>query len=182
MGLAVLLAAALILAVMAQWHYRRTGSTVIRVHWWMAVYGVMLVAYQFKIAESIFSIVALAGLVITLTLLTGWGRMRLTLSGAFSFLGALLIIWLCLQLNIWLGRAAAFLAIALWWLRGRRFVELPWSVWAVALTVGLGDWLLNQDILTDVQTSLTYGLIVLITLIVEAYQRQRRPPDNKTPE
>lgn len=179
MGLAVLLAAALILAVMAHWHYRRTGSTVIRVHWWMAVYGVVLVAYQFKVAESIFSVVALAGLVITFTLLTAWGRMRLMLSGAFSLLGALLIIWLCLQIDIWLGRAAAFLTIALWWLKGRRFVELPWSVWAVALTVGLGDWLLNQGILTDVQTSVIYGLIMLITLIVEAYQRQRRPPDSK---
>lgn len=172
-GMSTLLLALVGALALAAWQERRTGSTVIPIHVWIIIYGLILVPAQYQQTQDVFQAVTLAGLLILLACLSLWGQLRATLSGALLFAALLAGVWLVTLFNAAWAWGLALLALGAWWLLARRRFWIPLSAWLLALA-GIGLGVLVRQYLLDLFPALAVYL-GLLTLLLLWHYRQRHP-------
>jgi hypothetical protein len=151
---------------------RRTGSTVLTVHVWIGIYGLILVAALFQQHGDVLEAVTLGGQILLLAALSLWGQLRATLSGALTFAALLGAVWLVTALNGHGGLWAAVLLLAAWWLLARRRFWIPWSAWLLALAGVSLSVLVHQNMLDQTAALIVY-LGALGVLLFLAWRRRK---------
>jgi hypothetical protein len=96
--------------------------------------------------------------------LLAWKRIHVTLAGGIGLLFAAGLIWLALELNIWLGRAATIIAVLAWWRWGKRFIWFPLSFWGVLTAALIVGWLADQWNWPSILASAIFSAIAVIFL------------------
>lgn len=166
-GALILLLAALGAAGLAHWQHQRTGSSVIPVHVWIIIYGIILVAAEYRAAGDFASAIYLAGLLVILAQSAARGRVVLTLPGALGLAAGLGLVGLVLHFDLWLGRALAVALASAWWWGGRRHASLPLAFWVAALAAGICEELARSGQWSAVQAGLVFAGVVAALLAWE---------------
>lgn len=171
-GLLTLLLALAGAPALAVFQERHTGSTVLPVHVWIVIYGLILVPAQYQQTHNLFEAATLAGLLALLAFLSRWGHLPITLSGALACAALLAFIWLARAFNeAWWPWAAA-LALVGWWLLGFRRLRMSWTAWLLALA-GVGLSVLLRQSLLDLSQALLLYLGLLFVLLGLAWRRRK---------
>lgn len=148
----------------AAWQYRQAGTTVIPAHWWVFLGGFVFVLYQMAVAQNIFSVVALMGMIVTLGVLLALERIRYTFRGLIGFLFVIFILQFVFSLDIWMGRALTGVALFLWWRWGKKYLSFPRAFWGVIVMLSVCLWAWNQQWLSDLGASVVFCVIVTVLL------------------
>ena len=165
----IILITVALLAGLSVWR-RRAGHDVIPAHVWALMLGILLVSQQ-ALAGDLYATVVLSGLVITVTALLGWKRIHVTLAGGVGLLLALGLLWLGLEINVWLGRIAAIVAALAWWRWGRKFIWFPLGFWGVLVAGVAIEWLAQNWVWSSIQAAVIFSIAVVIFL----WHEKRRP-------
>jgi transcriptional regulator with XRE-family HTH domain len=168
----VLSACGLLILGMA-WQYRRTGTTIIPVHWWVFLGGFVLVSYQMTVAQNIFSVVALANVLVTLGVLLALERIRYTLHGILGFLLAIFALQFVLSFDLWVGRALTGVALFLWWRWRKEYLSFPPVFWGVLATMIVCLLVWKEQWLSDFWASIAFSMITIALLLWD--YREHRP-------
>ncbi len=163
----VVLSACGLLILGVAWQYRRSGTTIIPAHWWVFLGGLVLVLYQMTIAQSIFSVIAPASIIITLGTLLALGRIRFTLRGLLGFLFASFLLQTVFSFDVWLGRAMTCAALFVWWRRGKEYLSFPPVFWGVVIALAVCLWGWKQQWLPDLGMSIIFGGVIALLLLWE---------------
>lgn len=166
-GLIVIPLAALSLTALMAWQKRRTGSTLIPAYWWSLIYGSILVLYEIKVGENLYDVIALAGLIIVLSVLAARGRINFTLTGMVAFIVGISLLLIALEFNIWIGRILAVPLIFIWWIWGKRYLSFPISFWMVILVDGICIWAIKQGFLPETYASIIAVIIASLAILWE---------------
>jgi hypothetical protein len=162
-GIPILLFSAGVLAALTAWRRQRTGSGVIPVHFWIALWGSVIVLYELTTAPNALAPAATACLFSVLALLWARNRIRATLRGLFGLvvIGGLLVV--LIEREPLLGRLAVLLVLLLWWGFARQYLWFPPSFWATLLAISAGLALYRYAGWPDSQAALLMcGLTALI--------------------
>lgn len=160
-------------AGLAYWQKRRTGSTVLPVHVWIAIFGAALVAGLWQEGEAPLRVIYLAGLVSVLACASAWGRLTATLPGALGLLVALGLVAIAGRLLPWAGGLVALGLFGLWAWRGRRWISLPLGVWLTAGAAGLCEYGVRQPALTATQAGVVFIGLAGLFLAYEFWRARR---------
>jgi hypothetical protein len=145
-GLIFILLAVTCLAAMMVWLHYRTGDTIIPVHWWVFIYGSLVVLYEISIDANWFHVISLGSLIVILGLLLSLGRIRFTLTGIIVFLACIGILVIVLNFNLWLGRILTASLIAGWWHWRQKLAFPPASFWVLIMVEAGSAWALEKQI------------------------------------
>ncbi|CAG1008496.1 hypothetical protein ANRL4_03897 [Anaerolineae bacterium] len=165
-GFFILFSAITSLAGLIAWRQHKTGTSLIPVHVWVLVYGGMLILYEAQQGTRLFSVVFLAGVILTFAVLLAQNRMRLTLVGAIGLVSGSVLLWVSLQINPWVAISAAGVIVFTWWRWGRKQFWLPGRFWGVLVAGGIGVWLVQRWTMPEVAVSLAFSLVTLLILFL----------------
>jgi hypothetical protein len=164
-GLVMILSALTLIALMEARQHKLTGKTVIPVHWHVLFYGFVVVLYEVTIGKNLFDIVALAGIVVTLSTLLALNRIHYTLQGMIVVPLTLYFSTFVLQWYLWVGLIVLVIVLLAWWLWGKKYLSLQLVFWEVILTLAGCLWLWRQQWLTEIGASIAFGVITTLLLL-----------------
>lgn len=163
----VVLSAFGLLILIAAWQYRRAGTTVIPAHWWVFLGGFILVLHQITVSETIFSIVALASVLLTLGALLAFERIQYTLRGLFGLLLVLFVIQIVFSFDLWIGRVLLGVSLFLWWRWGKKYLSFPPVFWGVILTLAACLFAMKERWFSDFSASVVLSVVTTAFLVYE---------------
>lgn len=143
---------------------RKTGFSLLPVYWWVFVFGFAFMLYQMTVAKSVFSVAALAGVILTLGVLLIFKRIQLTLPGIFGFVAVLGAIQCAFSANPWFGRAITVLALLAWWRWGKKYLSFPPVFWGMLVSLYSFSFAWQQRWLPDLAASVIFSIVVLLLL------------------
>lgn len=149
-----------ILAALTTWQHRK-GRTVIPAHVWAALFSIPAILQLALVSQSLFAVVMLTGVMVTLILLMAWERVTVTLTGLVLFLLISGLLLLCFRVDVWVGRGATVMAGLGWWHWGKKFLWVPPSFWLVTILGVLGAVLVRQSLVAETWAALGFGLLTL---------------------
>ena len=157
------------LAGLTVWQ-RRAGKAVIPAPIWALIFGIVLVLQQATTTGGVFNTTVFGGLVVVVLLARE--RIKATLVGGMGLLIVSGLLWLCLSLNVWVGRVATVAAIFAWWRWGKYYIWFPAGFWGVLAAAAGGAWLISQWAWSEVQASTVFSLIAAAILWLEGRRRR----------
>lgn len=171
-GIPILLSSAAFLAALTAWQRRRTGSGVIPVYVWIAIWGIVIVLSELITTPNALAPASTACLFSVLALLSARNRIHATFRGllGFALVGILLVV--LIEREPLLGRIAVLLAILLWLGFARQYLWFPLSFWATLLAISAGLALYRYAGWSDGYAAL---LICGLTMVI-LFAEWRRPP------
>jgi hypothetical protein len=167
-GLLTILLALSIYAALTAWQHHRTGTTIIPAHWWVILYGSIILFYQITLAKDLYSVISLAGLILAPAFLMARERLRITGRGALWLLVAVGLLLIAFWLNMWwIGVIIGGLSILAWMRWGKNLLSFPLSLFGIILAYIVCSWAFYTQRLSDISVSFTFGLVTLLVLLLE---------------
>jgi hypothetical protein len=170
-GPMLILVAIGLLAGLTLWQHR-VGKATIPAYVWALMFGTVLVLQQAATTGGVFNTTVLGGVIVTVVVLLARERIRITLIGGIGLLIVTGLLWLCLTLNVWVGRVAAMATLFAWWRWGKNYIWFPLGFWGVLVAAVGGAWLVSHWAWSEVQASAVFNLITAATLWLEGRHRR----------
>jgi len=160
-----------LLAGLTVWR-RRSDKATIPAYVWALIFGIVLVLQQATTAGGVFNMTVLGGLIVAVVVLLARERIKITLVGGIGLLVISGLLWLCLKLNVWVGRVATVATTIAWWRWGKNYIWFPAGFWGVLVAAVGGAWLISQWAWSEVHASAAFSLITATILWLEGRRRR----------